>query len=95
MKAISTLTVKRCACRAGGQGRQRVADFLPVDDDHRQDGAGLDRDVEDLGLLVVEAQQRARQDQVPVDEIGRNSVKPLDHAHHGRLDQQNNIHARS
>ena len=31
----------------------------------RQDRAGLDRDVEHLGLLVVEAQQRPGQDQVP------------------------------
>ena len=47
-----------------GQRCQRIPDLLPVDDDDRQDGAGLDRDVEYFALGIVQAQQGARQNQV-------------------------------
>jgi hypothetical protein len=72
-----------------------VADLLPVDDDDRQDGAGLDRDVEDLGLGVVHAEQRARQDQVSGGRDRQKLGQALDDAHHGRLGQQHCIHAYS
>ena len=79
----------------GRQRHDRVADLLPVDEDHREDGAGLDRDVEDLGLLVVEAQQRARQDQVAGARNRKELGQPFDHPHHRGLGQQYNVHARS
>jgi len=42
----------------------------PTPREHR---AGLDRDVEDLALLVVEAEEVAARIRWPVLEIGRNS----------------------
>jgi len=65
-----------------------AADFLPVDQDHREDRTGLDGDVEDFGLVVVKAQQASSQDQVP---SGRNRQKfgqSFDHAHDGGFDEQ-------
>jgi DNA-binding transcriptional regulator YhcF (GntR family) len=62
-KATSTLSTKRCAFSRSAAPR-RCADLLPVDQDHREDGAGLDRDVEDLGLVVVKTSKDAGQDQV-------------------------------
>ena len=79
----------------GGQGHQGGPDLLPVDDDHRQDGAGLDGDVEDLGLVIVEAQQRTGQDQVPGARDGQELGEPLHHPHDRGLGQQDDIHAHS
>ena len=49
---------------AASQATQGAADFLPVHQNHRKDGAGLDGDVKHLGLVVVKTQQAARQDEV-------------------------------
>ena len=75
----------------GWKRTQRLPDLLPVHDDHGQDGAGLDRDVEDLGLLVVESQQRSGKDEVARAGDRKKLGQALDHPHHRGLDQQNNI----
>ena len=94
-KAISTFRAKRCASRSVGSARERAPDLLPVHPDHGQDRAGLDRDVEDLGLLAGEVQQRAARIRCPVQEIGRNSVRPSTTPITAALTSSNNIHARS
>jgi hypothetical protein len=76
-----------------GQGHQRIADALPVDKDDGEDRAGLDGDVEDLGLGIVEAEQRAGEDQVACGGDGKEFGQALDHAHDGGLGQQKKIHA--
>ncbi len=76
-----------------GQRDEGAADLLPVHQDHGQDGARLDGDVEDLGLLVVEAEQRAGQDQVAGAGDGKKLGEPFDDAHDRGLHQQNDVHA--
>jgi hypothetical protein len=80
------------AARQRGDG---VADLLPVHQDDRQDGARLDRDVEDLRLLVVEVQQRTREDEVARAGHRQEFGEPLDDAHDRGLHQQNDVHASS
>jgi hypothetical protein len=76
---------------AVAQARHGVAQPLPVDDDHRQHRAALDRDVEHLGLGVGHAEQRAGEDQVPGRRDRQELGQPLDHAHHRGLGQQQRI----
>src|SRR6218665_250278 len=85
--------VERQALRLAlaGQGGQRGADLGPVHQDHRQDGAGLDRDIENLGLGIIEAQQRPRQNRVPGGRYRQEFGQPLDGPHDGGLDQQYNV----
>ena len=79
----------------GGQGPHRIADFLPVHQDHREDRAGLDGDIKDLGLLVIKPEQRASQNQMPGAGDRKEFGQALDDAHDGGLDQQEDVHARS
>ncbi len=76
----------------GGQRHQGLADFLPVHQHDREDRAGLDGDVEYLGLVVVETEQSAREDQVAGGGDGKELGQALDHAHDGGLGQQDEIH---
>jgi hypothetical protein len=61
---------------------------LPVDQDDREDRAGLDRDVEHFGLVVVKTEQRAGQDQVACRGDGKEFGQAFDDAHDGGFDQQ-------
>jgi hypothetical protein len=83
---MRTFNAKRC---------ERLADLLPVHDDHGKDRAGLDRNVEDLGFLVVEAKERARKDEVAGARNRQELGEAFDDAHHGRLGQQHQIHLHS
>ena len=58
---------------------------VPDDGEHR---AGLDRDVEQLGLLVGPAEQGAGEDQVPGAGDGQELGQPFDDAEDEGLDQQ-------
>src|SRR6266850_267786 len=53
--------------------------------DHREDGAGLDRDVEHLAALVVRAEEVACQDQVPGARDGQELGQPFDDAEDQRV----------
>ena len=76
----------------GGQRHQRVANFLPVDQNHGKDGASLNGNVKHLGLVIIKTQQRARQNEV----AGRRNRKELgqsfNDAHDGGFNQQCNVH---
>ena len=74
------------------QGCDGVADFLPVNQNHRKDGTGLDGDVKDLGLLIVKTQQCARQNQVTRGRNGKKFRQAFNNAHDGGFDQQCNVH---
>jgi DNA-binding response OmpR family regulator len=50
--------------RIGREARERAREARPILPAHRQDGPQLDHDVEDLALLVVQAQQVGDEDQV-------------------------------
>ena len=60
-----------------------------------KNGACLDGDIEDLGLVVVKPEQRTRQNQVAGRRDRQELGQPLDHPHDGRLDQQHDIHTHS
>ena len=64
---------------------------LPVDDDDGEDRAGLNRDVEDLALLVVEAEQRTGEDEVTGARDRQELGQPFDDAHEGGLDQHDDV----
>jgi hypothetical protein len=68
---------------------------LPVDQDDRKDGAGLDRDVENFGFFVVKTEQRAGQNQVACRGDGKEFGQAFNDAHDGGFDQQCNVHAGS
>lgn len=59
---------------------EHPGDARPVFPDHRQDGAGLDDDLEELAALVVEIEQVAGEDQVAGRGDGQEFGQALDHA---------------
>ena len=71
-----------------GDGAREALPVLPDDGEHR---AGLDRDLEHLGRLAGEAQQRAGDDQVPGRRDRQELGQALDDAHHGGLDQHQRV----
>ena len=75
-----------------GQGDHGVTNFLPVHQDHRKDGAGLNSDVKHLGLVVVKAEQAARQNQVTGGRDGQEFGQSFDDTHEGGFEKQCNIH---
>ena len=93
-KAIATLSAKRRARGVAAEAGERRREPLPVDDDHREDRAGLDRDVEHLALVVGEAEQRAGEDQVAGARDRQELGQALDDAHQGGLDEQHQIQRR-
>jgi hypothetical protein len=74
-----------------GQLGRHALEALGVDQDHRQDGAGLDGDVEHLALGVVHAEQVAGQDQVPGGADRQEFGQALDDPHDRGLDQQQKV----
>ena len=74
---------------------QGAGNPLPVDDDHRQDRAGLDRNVENLRLVVGHAQQGAGQDQMPGRRNRQEFGQAFNDAHHGGLQQQYEVQIHS
>ena len=60
-----------------------------------EDRAGLDRDVEDLRLVVGHAEQRAGEDQVAGARDGQEFGQAFDDAHDGGLGEKDGIQARS
>jgi hypothetical protein len=77
---------------APAQAHHGVAQPLRIDDHHREDRTGLDGNVEDLALLVGEAQQRPGQDEVAGAGDGQELGQALDDAHQGGLEQGESIH---
>ena len=75
-----------------GQSHDGALDFLPINNDHRQDGAGLDGDVKNLGFLVVKAQQSPREDKVASGRDGQKLGQTFHDAHHCSLQKQREIH---
>jgi len=63
--------------------------FLPVDQDHRQDGAGLDGDIKYLGFFAIEIQNSTRKNQMPGTRYGKKLGESLDNAQDRGLEQQN------
>ena len=68
---MATLRTK-CWASASLNTRRETDSSFPGIPYHRQDGAGLDDDFEELAALIVEIQQIAREDQVTG---GRNREK--------------------
>ncbi|MNZ96676.1 hypothetical protein D3C78_1158820 [compost metagenome] len=91
-EAYADIEHKAPGLAAGGQLDQGAADLLPIHQDHREDRAGLDGDVEHLGFFALEAQQRARKNQMTSGRNGQELGQAFDHAHEGGLDQQYDIH---
>ena len=69
----------------------RLGQALAVDDHDGEDGAGLDRDVEDLALVVGEAEQRAGEDQVAGARDRQEFGQAFDDPHDRGLEQHNEI----
>ena len=82
-----------CA-RIAAQAGDGFAQTLRIDEHHREDRAGLDRDVEHLALLVGEAEQRSGEDQMSGRRDWQEFGQPLDDAHEGGLDEQQRVQAR-
>jgi predicted nucleic acid-binding protein len=78
-----------------GQSQHRGFYFLPIDQNHCKDGARLNGNVKHLGLVVVKAEQRARQNQMPRRRNRQKLSQTFHHAHDGSFEQQNNIHSKS
>ena len=93
-KAIATLSAKRRARASLPRPASGLREPLPVDDDHGDDRAGLDRDVEHLALGVVEAEQRAGEDQVAGARDRQELGQALDDAHQGGPGEQHQIQRR-
>ena len=75
---------------APDQPDQHIAKRLPVDDDDGENGAGLDRDVEQRPFVGVEAHQLGREDEMPGRRDGEIFGQPLDDAEDD--DQQQDRH---
>ena len=73
------------------QRQHRGADFFPIDQDHRKDGAGLDRNLKHLAFVIRKAQQGARQNQMPGGGDGQKLGDPFDHTHDRPVDQYRHI----
>ena len=79
---------------AGEDAAQRLADSLAIDQHDGEDGAGLDHDLEHLGLIaggVGEAEQRAGEDEVAGARDRQEFGQALDDAHQGGLEEQDRI----
>jgi hypothetical protein len=76
---------------AAAELRDGVAQPLPVHQHHGEDRAGLDRDVEDLALVVGEAEQRAGENQVAGAGDRQELGETFDDAHEGGFDEQRDV----
>ncbi len=92
---MSNVQHKSLRLAIGWQRHHRCTYFLPVHQDHREDRAGLDGDVEHLGFGIVKPQQGARQNQMAGGRNGQELGQSLDDPHDGGLDQQYNVHTHS
>ncbi len=79
--------------RVVGQALDHVDDLVAELPAHRQDGAELDHDLEDLALLVVEVEQLPGQDQVAGAGDGQELGQPFDDAENQRFDGECDVHA--
>jgi hypothetical protein len=68
-----------------------VAQALPIDQDHSEHRAALDRDLEHLGFLTDKAEQRPRQDKVPGRRDRQEFGQAFDDAHQRGLGQQHPV----
>ena len=92
-KAMNRLRTKRCCAALVGAGRPRATtDALAILPDNRQDGAGLDDDLEQLAALVVEIEQVAGEDQVAGRRDRQEFGQPFDDAENESLEEKNGIH---
>ena len=78
-------------CGVGAQPHHRALQPLAVLPDHGEHGAGLDGDLEDLGGLAGEADERAGQDQVTGARDRQELGESLDDAHEGGFQQQRDV----
>ena len=92
MNATIRFATKRCA-RGPRRGRRARRELRAVLPHHREHRAGLDHDLEDLALLVVEVEQIGGEDQVAGARDGEELGEALDDAEHERLEEQCGVHA--
>jgi len=59
---------------------------------HREDGAGLDHDLEELAAVVIEVEQVAGEDQVAGAGDRQEFGQAFDHAEDQRLEKQDDVH---
>ena len=95
-KANDDIERKALRLGVGAQAGDRVLDALHVDQNDSEDGAGLDGDLEDFGLLspgrATKVHQRVGQNQVAGAGDGQKLCQALHDAHHGGFQKQHNVH---
>ena len=93
MNATTRFKAKRCAAGLEVSPASTPMNLARYSQHHRQHRAGLDHDLEDLALLVVEAEQVADQDQVAGAGDRQELGETFDDAQDERFEQERGFHS--